>query len=112
MKNKKVYPSIPFKCPNGDFSCPYVNTMTSTLDVNCNDCNKQKSDITIEPDYYEKKQIKDLSFFKIQLKYLVLMVWGGVGYQCYITNHFFMFIVFSLIIGFNIFGFKFIKGVK
>ena len=35
MKNK----TIPFKCPNGDYSCPYVDTLTSTLDRDCKDCN-------------------------------------------------------------------------
>ena len=33
VKNK-----IPFKCPKGDYSCPYVDTMTSTLDGDCNSC--------------------------------------------------------------------------
>lgn len=38
LTNIDVYPSIPFKCPNGDFSCEYVNTMTATLDIDCDKC--------------------------------------------------------------------------
>lgn len=30
--------SIPFKCPKGAYSCPYVDTMTSTLSGDCNSC--------------------------------------------------------------------------
>ena len=33
-----VKKSIPFKCPKGDYSCPYVDTMTSTLSGDCNSC--------------------------------------------------------------------------
>ena len=39
MKNRTTNQSIPFKCPKGNFSCPYVNTMTYTLDVDCKTCN-------------------------------------------------------------------------
>jgi len=30
--------SIPFKCPNMEDSCPFVDTMTATLDMNCSEC--------------------------------------------------------------------------
>jgi len=30
--------TIQFKCPSNNFSCPYVDTMTSTLDQDCKTC--------------------------------------------------------------------------
>ena len=62
-------------------------------------------------DYYDNKLIKNLSFMKFELKYLILIIWGGVGYQCYITNHFLAFSIISALIVVYVFIFKFFKGV-
>jgi hypothetical protein len=37
MKNKCVI-KIPFKCPYNEFSCPHVDTLSSTLDASCDQC--------------------------------------------------------------------------
>ena len=49
-------------------------------------------------EYYDNKLAKNLAFLKIEFKYLIIIVWGGIGYQCYITNHFILFSLVSVFI--------------
>ncbi len=37
-KKEVIMPSIPFRCVRGDFSCPYVDTMSATIDMDCSVC--------------------------------------------------------------------------
>ena len=51
-----------------------------------------------EDDYYDKKQAKSLAFFEFELKYLAFAIWLVLGYNCYVTNHFVIYLVISGIV--------------
>jgi len=112
MKKNSVYLLIPFKCPHGEFSCPFVNTMTSTLDADCNTCeNFLNKDNTEENNYYDNKLAKNLAFMKFELKYLILIIWGGIGYYSFVHNHFTLFTIVSVLFIVYYFIIRFFKAV-
>ena len=40
---KFIYPEIPFLCPYKKESCMHVDTLSSTLEIDCNKCNNHPS---------------------------------------------------------------------
>lgn len=99
MKKKIVHPIIPFKCIKGNYSCPFVDTLSSTLDRDCKTCNYT------EENYYDIKQQKRLHSFKEDLIAIIGLIIIYIGYECWINNHFLLYctgIIAILLLWFSI----------
>ena len=60
MKNSKIH----FKCPYQEFSCPFVDTMTATLDKQCSECEHYDNGVKPTGGIYIPEFIKKL--FKLK----------------------------------------------
>lgn len=65
MSTAKIKNNIPFKCPHLNISCPYVDTLTSTLDNDCKTCHFKQNTADNLP---TKSQV-----------IIIIIVWVGVA---------------------------------
>lgn len=70
MTIAKIKNNIPFKCPHLNISCPYVDTLTSTLDNDCNTCHFKQPPYNTLP---KKSTIIAIILIWVGI---ALMMWG------------------------------------
>ena len=70
-----------------------------------------KTSENVPQDYYDQKQVKRWQSFKTDIKVVILVIMAGIGYWSYNHDCLLTYFIVMIIIGFNYFMFKFMKGV-